>query len=137
MIDAAKERPAKSAGADTAATQERLRQLEACAAEMKSFDPALQSIKFDKSYVLISKDKNHSLYLQFHECAHTVGDIVVFCPDKKAVSTGDTAAAFMGDGYPKDWPAALYSVMKLGFENALPGHGPVQTDRKPMTTVRN
>ena len=134
LIDAAKEQLAKGAG-NADALQQRLRQLDAYAAEMKNFSPTLPSITFDKSYAI--KDQDFDLYIQFNGRAHTAGDTQVFCPAKRAIATGDVSAAFLGDGFPRDWPKTLDTVMKLKWDNALPGHGPIQPDRKQMTSMRN
>ena len=136
MIEATKEQIAKAAtGANADALKMRLAQIEAYAAEMKNFAPALPSIAFDKSYVI--KDKDFDLYVQFNGRAHTAGDTQIFCPARRAIATGDVAAAFMGDGYPGEWAKTLDTIMKLKFDTILPGHGPIQTDRKQMIGMRN
>jgi cyclase len=118
--------------------RQRIQQLESFAAEMKDFQPALPTIAFDKNYVI--KEKNYDLHLEFHGLAHTAGDIVVFCPQKRAIATGDTihpgSPAFI-DSYPQPWPETIDAIAKLNFEHSLPGHGRVQHDRKDMTGQRN
>lgn len=134
LIDAAKDQLTKGGG-DAAALRERLRQLDAYAAEMKDFAPALPDVTFEKSFVI--KDKEFDLYLQFNGRAHTAGDTQVFCPQRRVIATGDVSAAFLGDGFPRDWPKTLDTIMKLKWDNALPGHGPIQPGHAQMTSMRN
>ena len=73
---------------------------------------------------------------------HTNGDSVVYFPDLRAVHTGDLVVwgkrsqgtmltPFMdyaaGNGSGKEWVATLDNVLKLDFDMAIPGHGPVLT----------
>lgn len=73
---------------------------------------------------------------------HTNGDSVVYFPDLKTIHTGDlvvwgkrsqgtTLTPFMdyaaGHGSGREWVATLDNVMKLDFDAAIPGHGPVLT----------
>lgn len=134
LIDAAKEQLARGAG-DADALKERLRQLDVYAAEMKNFSPTLPNVTFEKSFAI--KDKDFDLYLQFNGRAHTAGDTQVFCPSRRVIATGDVSGAFLGDGFPRDWPKTLDTIMKLKWDSALPGHGPIQPDRTQMTSVRN
>jgi cyclase len=114
--------------ADKSRLQLQLQRLESFAAEMKNFTPTLPTITFDKNYVI--KDKNHELYLEFHGHAHTAGDVVVFCPQKRVIATGDailgSVLPFFGDSYPKAWPKTIADIGKLEFDHVLPGHGGVQ-----------
>jgi len=136
LIETAKGNLAKaSSPADADALKIRLQQLDAYAAEMKNFSPTLPGVTFDKSYKI--KDKDFDLILQFNGRAHTAGDTQVHCPSRGTIATGDVAAPFMGDGYPRDWAKTLDTIMKLKFDIILPGHGPIQTDRMQMMGVRN
>jgi len=124
--------------AEKAQLQQRIGQLESFAAEMKDFEPALPTITFDKTYVI--KEKGYDLHLEFHGLAHTAGDIVVFCPQKRLIASGDAIhpgfPTFI-DSYPQPWPKTIDSIAKLPFDHMLPGHGRVQHDRKDMTGQRN
>src|SRR5690349_15316066 len=128
LIDAARERLAKATSAeDRNRAQDQIRQLEAFAAEMKNFSPTLPTVTFDRSYII--KDKAHDIHLEFHGHAHTAGDIVIFCPQRRVIATGDIilgTTPFMADGYPKAWPKTIDSVSKLDFDHIMPGHGGVQ-----------
>ncbi len=71
-------------------------------------------------------DKAHDLELSFRGRGHTAGDIVVFCPQKQAIASGDLLHSFfptIGDGYPRDWPATLQSMDELEFVHVVGGHG--------------
>jgi glyoxylase-like metal-dependent hydrolase (beta-lactamase superfamily II) len=117
---------------------EQVRQLEAYQAEMKDFTLELPTITFDNSYVL--RDEAFDLHLDFHGHAHTEGDVFVFCPQRRAIATGDASHGWvpnLGDGYPHDWPATIDKVMKIDFKYVLGGHGPMQPDRVVMTNQRN
>jgi glyoxylase-like metal-dependent hydrolase (beta-lactamase superfamily II) len=118
---------------------EQIRQLEAYQAEMNDFTLELPTITFDDSYVL--RDPAFDLHLDFHGHAHTAGDVFVFCPQRRAIATGDASHGWvpnLGDGYPHDWPATIDKVMKAAdFKYVLGGHGPMQPDRVVMTNQRN
>src|SRR5262249_12922343 len=118
--------------------QQRISQIESFAEEMKNFEPALPTITFDRTHVI--KEKGYELHLEFHGLSHTAGDIVVFCPQKRVIASGDAihpgVPTFI-DAYPQPWPKTIDSVAKLAFDTSLPGHGRVQHDRKDMTGQRN
>jgi cyclase len=139
LLDAARSRLAKATSPEEKAlVQDRIRELEAFAAEMKDFSPTLPTVTFDKSYVI--KDKAHDIHLEFHGRAHTAGDIVIFCPQKRVIATGDIILGqtpFIQDGYPKAWPSTIDSVAKLDFDRIMPGHGGVQEGRQRMNDLRN
>ncbi len=139
MIDALQSRMSKaSSAAEKAFCQEQIRQLNAFQAEMKSFSLELPTIAFARSHVI--KDRAHELHVEFHGHAHTAGDVVVFCPQKRAVATGDMIHGFLpyiADGFPKSWPKTMDSVNKLAFDQILPGHGPVHHNHDRLTNMRN
>ena len=117
---------------------EQIRQLEGYQAEMKDFTLELPSITFDDSYVL--RDPAFDLHLEFHGHAHTAGDVFVYCPQRRALATGDASHGWvpnLGDGYPHAWPATIDKVMQADFNHVLGGHGPMQSDRVVMTNQRN
>jgi cyclase len=139
QLEDLRQRAGKStSAAEKAQLDQRIGQLESFAAEMKDFEPALPTITFDKTHVI--KEKGYDLHLEFHGVAHTAGDIVVFCPQKRVIASGDAIhpgfPAFV-DAYPQPWPKTIDSVAKLQFDISLPGHGRVQHDRKDMTGERN
>jgi len=136
QMEDVRERIGKAASdAEKARLQLQLQRLESFAAEMKNFEPSLPTITFDKSYVL--KDKNHELHLEFHGHAHTAGDVVVFCPQKRVIATGDailgSVLPFFGDSYPKAWPKTIADIGKLEFDHVMPGHGGVQHGHETLS----
>jgi cyclase len=123
---------------EKALCEEQIRQLRSYQAEMQNYVPELPTITFEKSYNL--NDKALDLHIEFHGHAHTSGDVVVFCPQKRAVATGDMIIGFipnLGDGFPKSWPKTIDSVAHLDFSQILPGHGPLQANRQRMIDQRN
>ena len=87
---------------------------------------------------------------------HTNGDAVIYFPDLRAVHTGDlvvwgkrtdgsTLTPFVdrsNGGSLVQWIATLDGVVKLDFDTAIPGHGPVltkenvRTFRQKLVTLR-
>jgi cyclase len=113
-------------------------QVEAYRAELQNYEPELPTITFDQSYII--QDKAHDLHVSFHGHAHTSGDVVVHCPQKRAVATGDVIHGFLpfiADGFPKTWPGAIDSIGQLEFNHIIPGHASLQTGRAVMTSLRN
>ena len=139
LIDAARRQLSSATSAEQKAQlNERLRQLESFAQEMKNFVPVLPTVTFGKSYVI--RDKSHDLHVEFHGRAHTAGDVIVFSPQKRVVATGDMVLGtlpFLADSYPREWPKTIDSVAKLDFDHVAGGHGQVQHDRRRMTGQRN
>jgi cyclase len=118
--------------------EDRIRQLEAFAHEMQNFEPVLPTVTFGKTYVI--QDKAHDLHVEFHGRAHTAGDVVVFCPQKRVVATGDMVLGtlpFLADSYPKEWPKTIDSVARLDFDRVAGGHGALAQGRQRMTAQRN
>jgi glyoxylase-like metal-dependent hydrolase (beta-lactamase superfamily II) len=127
-----------SSAAEKAFCAEQIRQLKAYQADMKDFRLELPTITFDKSYQL--DDPAFDLHLEFHGRAHTAGDIFVFCPQRRALASGDASHCWLpniADGYPRLWPHTLDEVGQLDFKYLLGGHGPMQSDRTIMTCQRN
>ncbi len=139
QIAALKARASKATSAgEKAFCAEQIRQMEAYQAEMKSFSLELPSIVFAKSHII--KDRAHDLHVEFHGRAHTAGDVIVFCPQKRVAATGDMIHGFLpyiADGFPKIWPKTIDSVAGRAFDQILPGHGPVHHNRERMTHMRN
>jgi glyoxylase-like metal-dependent hydrolase (beta-lactamase superfamily II) len=139
QIDTLRSRAAKShSESEKAFCEEQIRQLRAYQSELQTYSLELPTITVGTSYVV--RDKAHDLHVEFHGHAHTAGDVVVFCPQKRAVATGDMILGFLpfiGDGFPRTWPKTIDSVAKLDLNRVLPGHGPVQSGRQVMTNERN
>jgi len=139
QIAALEARAAKaSSAAEKDFCKEQSRQIKAYQSEMQRFDLELPTITFDDSYVV--KDQEHELHLEFHGHAHTAGDVVVYCPQRRVIATGDMIHGFLPyifDGFPKSWPRTIDSVAQRDFDHVLPGHGPLHVSKQPMTNMRN
>jgi cyclase len=139
IIDGLEAHAAKaSSPAEKAFYQEQIRQAKAYQEEMKDFVPELPDIAFAQSHVI--KDPAHELHIEFHGRAHTAGDVVVFCPQKRAVASGDAIIGFLpniADGYPREWPRTIDSIGQLAAARILPGHGPVQPNHQRAIQMRN
>ena len=104
----------KTSEAEKGAMLERIAQLESFASEMKDFEPTLPHDHVRKSYVI--REKDHAPHLQFHGLGHTAGDVVVFCPQKRVIVTGDLHnPRFPGfiDSYPQLWPKTIATRSQL------------------------
>jgi len=139
LLDAARQQLSVAGSPEQKAQiADRIRQLEAFQREMQNFAPVLPTVTFGKTHVI--KDKAHELHVEFHGRAHTAGDVVVFCPQKRVVATGDMILGtlpFLGDSFPKEWPRTIDSVAKLPFDYVAGGHGAVQTGKQHLTGQRN
>jgi cyclase len=139
QIDVLSERAARStSAAEKAFCADQIRQLKAYQAELANYTPELPNITFDKSYLL--RDPAYDLHLEFHGHAHTAGDVFVYCPQERAIATGDVIHGFLpfiADGFPRIWPGTIDSVGQADFRSIMPGHAALQTDRTVMTNLRN
>jgi cyclase len=139
QVDVLRERAAHATSApEKAYCADQIRQLEAYQAELKNYTLELPTITFDKTYVL--QDPAYDLHVEFHGHAHTAGDVAVYCPQERAIATGDVIHGFLpfiADGFPRAWPGTIDSIGKADFRTVLPGHAALQTDRTPMTSLRN
>jgi glyoxylase-like metal-dependent hydrolase (beta-lactamase superfamily II) len=127
-----------NSAAEKAFCAEQIRQMQSYQAELKDYPLELPTITFDDSYLL--RDPVFDLHLEFHGHAHTAGDVFVFCPQQRALATGDASHGWLpnlGDGFPHAWPATIDNVMRADFKYVLGGHGPMQSDRVVMTNQRN
>jgi len=117
---------AAKTAAEKAWCQEMISQSRAFLEEMRNVAVELPNVTFDDHLTL--HDKAHDLHLSFRGRGHTAGDIVVFCPSKKVVASGDLLHSFfptIGDGYPREWPGTLRSIQELEFQKVIGGHGSV------------
>lgn len=129
---------ASNSSAEKAFCVDQIGQLEAYRAELQNYSPELPTITFDQSYVI--QDKAHDLHIAFHGPAHTAGDLTVFCPQKRAIATGDVIHGFLpfiADGFPKAWPGTVNAIGHNQFDHILPGHTSLQTGRVVMLSIRN
>jgi cyclase len=102
-------------------------------AEMRDYQPELPSLTFSENLVLY--DKAHQLHLAFRGRGHTAGDVVVFCPQKRVLATGDLLHSwlpYIADAYPREWPRTLRTVAGFEFDQVIGGHGGVQHSRQRL-----
>lgn len=95
--------------------------------EMKNYAPELPNVTLSDD--LIIHDKAHDLHLAFRGKAHTAGDVMVYCPQKKVIASGDALhgfAPYIADGYPSLWPNTLLRFAEFDFEHVIGGHAGVQ-----------
>ena len=139
QIDALRDRASRStSAAEKAFCAEQILQLKAYQAELNDFTLELPTITFDQSYLL--QDPALDLHLEFHGHSHTAGDVFVFCPQARAIATGDAIHGFLpniADGFPRLCPSTIDSVARADFRYLMGGHGALQTDRTVMTSQRN
>jgi cyclase len=124
--------------AEKAYCADQIRQLKSYQAELDNYTLELPTITFDKSYVL--QDPAFDLHIDFHGHAHTAGDVVVYCPQARAIATGDVIHGFVpniADGFPRIWPGTIDSIGGADFNTIMPGHAALQTGRTVMTNLRN
>jgi hypothetical protein len=110
--------------------QKMLAEQEAYGKEMSKFTLELPTVTCEKSMIL--HDKAHSLHFGFYGRGHTAGDLVIFCPEKKVIATGDLVHGFfpyLGDAFPREWPKTLDSVGQLSFDRLIGGHGSLHQNR--------
>ncbi|MGA3027489.1 MAG: MBL fold metallo-hydrolase [Bryobacteraceae bacterium] len=96
-------------------------------AQMRDYQPELPDLTFSENLVL--HDKAHELHLAFRGRGHTAGDVVVFCPQKRVLATGDLLHSwlpYLADAYPREWPRTLRTVAGFDFAHVIGGHGGVQ-----------
>ena len=118
--------------------QEMIAQSQAFMEEMRNVTAEIPDITFNDQLTL--HDKAHDLHLSFRGRGHTNGDIVVFCPQKKALASGDLLHSFfptMGDGYPRDWPATLRAIDELEFDHLVGGHGGAQQGKQRLPQLKS
>lgn len=139
QIDALRDRAVRStSAAEKAFCAEQIAQMEAYQAELKDYTLELPTITFDTSYLL--QDRAFDLHIDFHGHSHTAGDVFVFCPQQRAIATGDAIHGFLpniADGFPRLWPGTIDTVGHADFKYLMGGHGPLQTDRTVMINQRN
>jgi len=139
QIDALRDRAARStSAAEKAFCADQIAQMKAYETELKDYTLELPTITFDTSYLL--RDPAFDLHIDFHGHSHTAGDVFVFCPQQRAIATGDAIHGFLpniADGFPRAWPGTIDTVGRADFQYLIGGHGPLQTDRTVMISQRN
>ncbi len=135
--DLERQRAAAKTGAERARLETDLADYSAFVRQMRNYAFELPNVTFERNLVL--HDRDHELHIAFRGRGHTSGDIVVFCPQKKVIATGDLLHGFLpyvGDGYPREWPATLAGVGEFPFESVIGGHGEPQPNRNRLPEMR-
>ena len=69
---------------------------------------------------------SREIRIMFMGRGHTGGDVVVFLPKERIISTGDLlveGTSYSGDAYIPEWIETLEKVKALDYDMTLPGHG--------------
>ena len=96
-------------------------------AELKMIEITLPTLTFDRSLILHRGERE--IRVLYFGRGHTAGDVVVFLPRERVLVSGDlltNGIPFFRDAFPSDWAATLKGVAGLEWDQAVPGHGPVQ-----------
>ncbi len=102
-------------------------------------DGAPRIIYVDETAVFLGGVEVQAFYMG---TGHTNGDTVVYFPDLKTIHGGDllhTTAPFIdygNGGSSRGWVSTINNMLKLDFDTAIPGHGPV-SDRRFVLGFRN
>ena len=103
-----------------------LRQAEEFQQELKNLKPALPTRTVAATTTL--QEGGREIQLHVLGRAHTSGDLFVYLPKEKVVSTGDALIdwmPFLNDGFPEEWVQTLTALDQLSFDRIVPGHGDV------------
>src|SRR5215831_14035136 len=95
--------------------------------------PAKANITYDKDYAV----SLGSVRVEVHHFgrSHTSGDSIVYFPDLKVVALSDALTTggqgplidYAGGGSALEWKTVFQQILKLDFDAAIPGNGPVLT----------
>lgn len=94
------------------------------------------TLTYDTSMVVHQGDRE--IHLLHWGNAHTRGDTVVYLPKERIVITGDlltNGIPNVRSGYPVEWIATLDAIDKLAWDNAIPGHGNVQSGKAQLESL--
>jgi glyoxylase-like metal-dependent hydrolase (beta-lactamase superfamily II) len=106
--------------------QESIYEAESYQAELKVMKVALPTLTFDRSLTLHSKSR--TVEILWLGRAHTDGDIFVYLPKEKVITTGGALHSMvpdMHDSYPYEWIGTLDALEKLDLNYVVGGHGDV------------
>ena len=87
------------------------------------------NVTFTNKYSIQSGDR--AIELMFLGHANTAGDIVMWLPEERIVSTGDIVvlpSPYAFNVPPRPWAETLRALNKLDYKMMVPGHGEIQTD---------
>ena len=86
-------------------------------------------VTFSDTYTIDSGDRR--IELLHLGRANTAGDIVMWLPAERIVSTGDIVvlpSPYAFNVPPRAWAATLRELNELNYKTLVPGHGTIQTD---------
>src|SRR5215471_10315210 len=94
---------------------------------------AMPSITYDKEYTV--RLGGVTVEVKHFGRSHTSGDSVVYFPDLKVVALSDAMTTggqgplidYAGGGSALEWKTVFQEILKLDFDAAIPGNGPVLT----------
>ena len=98
--------------------------------EFRRVTLTLPNLVFDGHLTIRSGDR--TIELMSLGAGNTEGDIVMWLPDEKIVSTGDLVvlpSPYAFNMPPRAWADTLRRLNELEYRTLVPGHGPVQRDR--------
>ena len=76
----------------------------------------------------------HAVRIYHPGPAHTMGDLVVYFPDQRAIATGDlfltNSCPAMDEGDMENWIAALDKMLALPIDHVVPGHFELATTKE-------
>jgi len=105
-------------------------------AEIKRSKITPPTVTFQDKYVIESGEARIELLFLGH--GNTEGDIVMWLPEERIVSTGDIVVApspYAFNMPPRPWADTLRRIDALEFEVLVPGHGEIQTDRDYLSLL--
>lgn len=109
---------------------------EAYLGELKNLEITIPNLTFDRSLILWKGDRQ--IQVLYFGVGHTRGDVVIYLPKEKVLATGDLLTGglpFMRDAVPLAWAGTLESVVKLDYDQVIPGHGDVQIGKDRTNLV--
>ena len=113
-----------------------LRDLEHGIPELKQVKLAPPDVTFDRELTI--RLGRREVRIIHPGRANTAGDVIVWVPDAKVLVTGDLVVQptpYATNAYPAEWIAAMEKIRSFEAAAIVPGHGPVQRDRKYVDSL--
>jgi glyoxylase-like metal-dependent hydrolase (beta-lactamase superfamily II) len=94
--------------------------------------PAVPNVLYNTPSYAIRLGANQVATVHHFDSGHTSGDSMVFFPAQRVIATGDALANAMNCDYAQggsilSWAKSLEAALKLDWDVAVPGHGPLMT----------
>lgn len=99
--------------------------------ELQEVKLTLPTLTFDRDLVL--QRGSRVIHIFSNGPGNTRSDAIIHLPQEKIVITGDllvSTVPFMSESRPRGWLARLKEIAALDAAIIIPGHGPIQRDRK-------